>query len=57
MTRDLVMQNLFLESIMEVITENSDYLDGRLIQQFAVSFKLKSIDFWTKIEEVYSQRL
>jgi hypothetical protein len=57
MTRDLVMQDLFLESIMEVITENSDYLDGRLIQQFAVSFKLKSIDFWTKIEEVYSQRL
>jgi hypothetical protein len=51
------MQDLFLESIMEVITENSDYLDGRLIQQFAVSFKLKSIDFWTKIEEVYSQRL
>jgi hypothetical protein len=57
MTRDLVMHDLFVESIMEVVTENSEYLDGRLIQQFAVSFKLKSIDFWTKIEEVYSQRL
>ena len=57
LTRDLVMQNLFVESIMEVVTENSEYLDGRLIQQFAVNFKLKSIEFWTKIEELYSQRL
>ena len=51
------MQNLFVESIMEVVNENSEYLDGRLIQQFAVNFKLKSIEFWTKIEELYSQRL
>ena len=57
LTRDLVMQNLFVESIMEVATENSEYLDGRLIQQFAVNLKLKSIEFWTKIEELYSQRL
>lgn len=57
LTRDLVMQNLFVESIMEVVNENSEYLDGRLIQQFAVNFKLKSIEFWTKIEELYSQRL
>jgi hypothetical protein len=51
------MHDLFLESIMELVTDNSEYLDGRLIQQFSVNFKLKSIDFWAKIEELYSQRL
>lgn len=51
------MHSLFLESIMEVVSENSEYLEGRLIQQFAVNFKVKQIEFWNKIEEVYSHRL
>lgn len=32
LSRDLIMQDLFMESIIELITEDSDYLDGRLIQ-------------------------
>lgn len=35
------MHSLFIESIMEVVSENSEYLEGRLIQQFAVNFKVK----------------
>ena len=31
LSRDLILEDLFKESIIDLITEDPDYLDGRLI--------------------------